>query len=97
MAKVSRAADERVRLSDVDPQTGVAYCRERFRDLPGWVMDLVLGMGISAEQWNGLVERGEVLEVPCLDGWHRVPRSVNWRERATSEGWPGAARSAVAA
>ena len=95
--KLSRLPGERFRLSDVDPETGRRFCELRFGELPGEVMDLVANMGVSPSHWNALVARGDVLEVPYLDGWHRVPRPVNWRERATSEGWPGAARSAVAA
>ena len=97
MAMASRRFGERVRLSDLDPGSGVPYCQERFAELPDWVMDLVLNMGVQPDRWNRLVERGEVLELPFFDGWHRVPREVNWRALPTSVGWPGAARSGVAA
>ena len=88
---------ERFQLSDVDPDTGRLFSETRFGDLPELVMDVVLHMGVSPERWNALVERGEVLEVPYLDGWHTVPGAWDWRAAASSIGWPGGARTAVAA
>ncbi|SRR6266542_3351515 len=83
---------ERFRLSDVDPATGRSFSETRFGELPELVMDLVLHMGVSPERWNALVERGEALEVPYLDGWHTVTRAWDWRQAPKSVGWPGAAR-----
>jgi len=97
-AQVRRLPGERFRLSDVDKETGRRFCDLRFVDLPELVQDLVLNMGVSPERWNALVERGEVLEVPCLDGVHSVSRPVVWGDRRSSRtGWPGAARVGVAA
>ncbi len=90
MATKTVPVGTRFRLSDVDPATGRPYCQARFRDLPHWVMDVVLTMGVSPDAWNDLVEHGRVLEVSCLDGWHRVRGAWDWRQAPKSVGWPGA-------
>ncbi|QRP47936.1 hypothetical protein [Amycolatopsis sp. FDAARGOS 1241] len=96
-AQVRRLPGERFRLSDVDSETGCRFCDLRFADLPELVMDLVTNMGVSPERWSTLVERGEVLEVPYLDGWQTVFPPVVWGDRRASRvGWPGAVQARVA-
>lgn len=84
------AVPGRFRLTDVDPEIGRRYVELRFRDLPGWVADVVLAMGVNPGRWNALVEAREVLELPELEGWHTVPRPRGWVPTGpTRPGWPG--------
>lgn len=67
---------EAFRFSDLNEASGRPLAHELFRDLPGWAMDVVLAMGVTPSKWNELVGNRRVLEVPSLDGWHRVPRRI---------------------
>ncbi|GAA3887953.1 hypothetical protein GCM10022243_61010 [Saccharothrix violaceirubra] len=74
------------RFSDSNPLTSDTYARSAFRDLPAFVGTVVENrLDLSADEWDALVEDGEVYDFVGPDEvfWVRRTASGWWSRR-----WP---------
>jgi hypothetical protein len=72
-----RARELRFRFSDVNDLTGRPFAQSRFRDLPGFVADVVVDqVALEPGEWDELVKMGEAYDFVGFHDSYPVPHHV---------------------